>query len=159
MATLEDSEAPLEEHHFEAMGDDELKEYELLYFSQELVDHETNKKKNHVRQERERKKRAEEEKKKRANMERMKHDAENQKRLDEQRKMEIEKARLDKVKREQEAIELDVIEGNFRALVDMISSNNTNLEMTFSGLEIPIVRMRIIFKALEANNSLKVRFI
>ena len=43
-------------------------------------------------------------------------------------------------------------------VVDTIANNKTNLEMTFSGQDIPPVRMRIIFKALEENTSLKVRY-
>lgn len=35
-----------------------------------------------------------------------------------------------------------------------MTENKTNLEMTFSGQDIPPVRMRIIFKAMEANTTL-----
>lgn len=42
-------------------------------------------------------------------------------------------------------------------VVDTIVQDKTNLEMTFSGQEIAPTRMRIIFKALESNTSLKVK--
>lgn len=41
-------------------------------------------------------------------------------------------------------------------LVEKIIENDTALEMTFSGQDIPPVKMRIIFKALEQNHSVKV---
>ena len=46
--------------------------------------------------------------------------------------------------------------GNFQQQVEKIIENDTNLEMTFSGQEILPVKMRIIFKALEENHSVKV---
>ena len=49
--------------------------------------------------------------------------------------------------------------GNFQRTVEKIIENDTNLEMTFSGQEIPPVRMRIIFKALEQNRSITVSFV
>lgn len=83
--------------------------FTMFFFSQEMVDHETNKKKNQDREARERLKRLEEEKKQKANMEKQKADLEHQKRLEEKRRIEEEKARLDKAKKDQEAKELDII--------------------------------------------------
>ncbi len=83
--------------------------FTMFFYSQEMVDHETNKKKNQDREARERIKRLEEEKKQKANMEKQKADLEHQKRLEEKRRIEEEKARLDKAKKDQEAKELDII--------------------------------------------------
>jgi hypothetical protein len=45
--------------------------------------------------------------------------------------------------------------GNFARIVQSLLEDDTNLEMTFSGQDIPPIKMRIIFKAMESNNSLR----
>jgi hypothetical protein len=101
--------------------------FTLFFFSQEMVDHETNKKKNQDREARERLKRLEEEKKQKANMEKQKADLEHQKRLEEKRRIEEEKARLDKAKKDQEAKELEIIVASFQAVRQLRAPGGAHL--------------------------------
>lgn len=88
-------------------GDD--RNYVMMFFSQETIDLESNKQKNEIRLQREKEKRLEEERKK---LETQKNEQDKQteaRKREELRRINEEKARLDKLKKDQEAKELDVI--------------------------------------------------
>ncbi|OMJ73667.1 hypothetical protein SteCoe_27603 [Stentor coeruleus] len=71
-------------------------------------------------------------------------------------KQEIEKKRLEEDRRKREEVQQrSTLEGRLAKLIADLNSNNTNSEVTLSGIDMGPARWRILAEALETNISLK----
>lgn len=67
-----------------------------------------------------------------------------------------EKKRLDEIKQQEEFEQLSELKGVFGLIVSELKKDKTRLELTLTGINLGNVQYRIIFKAIEANQSVKV---
>lgn len=130
----------------------------FLYYSKEIVGQPNNERTMKLQKERmarEEKRRLEEEKREKVNKEKAMRDREKQREADEKRRAEMERTKINKMKKDEEVEDLKDIKGTFATIVENCLDDRTPIEMAFSGWSIPTVKLRIIFKALESNTSLK----
>lgn len=67
-----------------------------------------------------------------------------------------EKKRLDEIREQEELNQLSELKGTFGNLVKDLKDHNTNLELSQTGVDFGNVQYRVIFKAIEQNQSVKV---
>ena len=66
-----------------------------------------------------------------------------------------EKRKQDEIRIQEEMQLLQDLKGNFASMITNIYNSETRLELPLTGVKLEPVQYRIIFKALELNNSIK----
>jgi hypothetical protein len=151
--TLDDSEMGMEE------GEEEEKD--MFFYYVELNRIQPNNE--YTKKRREQNKELEMKRKKIQDEEDRRKKEDNQKRKEETKlkedreKMKQERRKMQEIKRAEEIEELKDFQGNFAITVLKIRANDTGLELMLPGNEFSAVQRRLVYKALEKNDSIKVK--